>query len=411
GIVISEKHVAMHVIDDEETLILEEESRSKMSKKEKDPEAVKQNISHKPIDYEKLNRLNEDFGKCFTPQQELSAEQAFWLRIYNPTIESSFTSPVKVEVTSKVHKKAQWMKPTLYDGIVISEKHVAMHVIDDEETLILEEESRSKMSKKEKDPEAVKQNISHKPIDYEKLNRLNEDFGKYFGKRFIPQQELSTEQGFWFQMLNPSIDCFDASPVKVDVPSELPKLDLVPLDPMVKNNRESHIYYLRHTMEQDAILKEIVEQAKSLNPLDSASYSACMYVKLIQELLGVKPSTSASGSKPLGNTKNDRILRLQSSNEKNKVEVQSRQVKSSLNTKKSDSKNVYNKHVKHPVTGCPDCSLFYDSDLEVAFRKHTCFVCNLEGVDLLSGYRGTNLYYLSIGDMMAFLQFVSYQKP
>ncbi|GKF11175.1 hypothetical protein Tco_0049101, partial [Tanacetum coccineum] len=30
---------------------------------------------------------------------------------------------------------------------------------------------------------------------------------------------------------------------------------------------------------------------------------------------------------------------------------------------------------------------FYDSDLEVAFRKHTCFVRNLEGDDLLSGSR------------------------
>ncbi|GKD99922.1 retrovirus-related pol polyprotein from transposon TNT 1-94 [Tanacetum coccineum] len=44
---------------------------------------------------------------------------------------------------------------------------------------------------------------------------------------------------------------------------------------------------------------------------------------------------------------------------------------------------------------------FCDSDLEVAFRKHTCFVRNLEGVYLLSGSRGTNLYSLSIGDMMA----------
>ncbi|GKA99878.1 retrovirus-related pol polyprotein from transposon TNT 1-94 [Tanacetum coccineum] len=44
---------------------------------------------------------------------------------------------------------------------------------------------------------------------------------------------------------------------------------------------------------------------------------------------------------------------------------------------------------------------FCDSDLEVAFRKHTCFVRNLEGVDLLLGSRGTNLYSLSIGDMMA----------
>ncbi|GKC03679.1 retrovirus-related pol polyprotein from transposon TNT 1-94 [Tanacetum coccineum] len=44
---------------------------------------------------------------------------------------------------------------------------------------------------------------------------------------------------------------------------------------------------------------------------------------------------------------------------------------------------------------------FCDSDVEVAFKKQTCFVCNLDGVDLLSGSRGTNLYSLSIGYMMA----------
>nr|GFB80560.1 retrovirus-related Pol polyprotein from transposon TNT 1-94 [Tanacetum cinerariifolium] len=44
---------------------------------------------------------------------------------------------------------------------------------------------------------------------------------------------------------------------------------------------------------------------------------------------------------------------------------------------------------------------FCDSDLEVAFRQHTCFIRNLEGVDLLTGSRGNNLYTLSLGDMMA----------
>nr|GEW47454.1 retrovirus-related Pol polyprotein from transposon TNT 1-94 [Tanacetum cinerariifolium] len=43
---------------------------------------------------------------------------------------------------------------------------------------------------------------------------------------------------------------------------------------------------------------------------------------------------------------------------------------------------------------------FRDSDLEVVFRQHTCFICNLEGVDLLSGSRGNNLYTLSLGDMI-----------
>nr|GEU31688.1 retrovirus-related Pol polyprotein from transposon TNT 1-94 [Tanacetum cinerariifolium] len=43
---------------------------------------------------------------------------------------------------------------------------------------------------------------------------------------------------------------------------------------------------------------------------------------------------------------------------------------------------------------------FYDSDLEVAFRQHTCFICNLDGIDLLTGSRGNNLYTLSLQDMM-----------
>ncbi|GJR03143.1 hypothetical protein Tco_0526127 [Tanacetum coccineum] len=45
---------------------------------------------------------------------------------------------------------------------------------------------------------------------------------------------------------------------------------------------------------------------------------------------------------------------------------------------------------------------FCNSDFEVAFRKHTCFVRNLKGVDLVTGSRETNFYTFSIGDMMKF---------
>ncbi|GKA50506.1 retrovirus-related pol polyprotein from transposon TNT 1-94 [Tanacetum coccineum] len=43
---------------------------------------------------------------------------------------------------------------------------------------------------------------------------------------------------------------------------------------------------------------------------------------------------------------------------------------------------------------------FCDSDLEVAFRKHSCFVRNMDGVDLLKGCRGTNLYTISVDEML-----------
>ncbi|GKA91682.1 retrovirus-related pol polyprotein from transposon TNT 1-94, partial [Tanacetum coccineum] len=44
---------------------------------------------------------------------------------------------------------------------------------------------------------------------------------------------------------------------------------------------------------------------------------------------------------------------------------------------------------------------FCDGDLEVAFRSKTCYVRNLEGDDLLTGGRESNLYTISIFDMAA----------
>ncbi|GJT22259.1 retrovirus-related pol polyprotein from transposon TNT 1-94 [Tanacetum coccineum] len=42
---------------------------------------------------------------------------------------------------------------------------------------------------------------------------------------------------------------------------------------------------------------------------------------------------------------------------------------------------------------------FCDSDLEVAFRRNSCFVRNLDGVDLLKGNRSTNLYTINLHEM------------
>nr|GFB20522.1 integrase, catalytic region, zinc finger, CCHC-type, peptidase aspartic, catalytic [Tanacetum cinerariifolium] len=44
---------------------------------------------------------------------------------------------------------------------------------------------------------------------------------------------------------------------------------------------------------------------------------------------------------------------------------------------------------------------FCDSNLEVASCQHTCHIRNLQGIDLLTGSQGNNLYTLYLGDMMA----------
>ncbi|GJT61284.1 uncharacterized mitochondrial protein-like protein [Tanacetum coccineum] len=43
---------------------------------------------------------------------------------------------------------------------------------------------------------------------------------------------------------------------------------------------------------------------------------------------------------------------------------------------------------------------FCDADLKVAFWKNTCFIRNLEGIDLLLGSRDINLYIISLDDML-----------
>ncbi|GJZ38501.1 hypothetical protein Tco_0585064 [Tanacetum coccineum] len=106
------------------------------------------------------------------------------------------------------------------------------------------------MSEKAKDPEIIDKNISHKPIDYEKLNRLSEDFRE----RFTPQQEMYVEQAFWLRISNPT----------TIVPGMF-KLDLEPLAPRLLQNREMHIEYLKYAQEQADILRGIVEQAKAKN--------------------------------------------------------------------------------------------------------------------------------------------------
>nr|GEZ18710.1 putative ribonuclease H-like domain-containing protein [Tanacetum cinerariifolium] len=98
------------------------------------------------------------------------------------------------------------------------------------------------------------------------------------------------------------------------------KVDVAPLVPKLRKNRTAHTDYIRHTQEEAATLREIVESERLLSPLNTSLVYAWK---------------------------------------------------------------------------------FCDSDLEVAFRQHTCFIRKLNGVDLLTGSRGNNLYTLSIQYMMA----------
>ncbi|GJU73597.1 integrase, catalytic region, zinc finger, CCHC-type containing protein [Tanacetum coccineum] len=302
---------------------------------------------------------------------------------------------------------------------------------------------------------------------------------------------------------------------KVLAPGRYP-IDVEPIPPRLKKNREVHLHYIKRLKENVETLREIVEDAKSgprdkqnastnslrkkgvtfVEPCETSTHNTPPQVEH-QKInstnvpgipsTGVKGASAASRSKPRSNTKKDRTLpaksalkqveahsRMNKSNEKHKNRVD---LLLAISILKSSATKVWRfKQVKQvwkaigklfttighqwstalksdclpaeptgnycPVANNPACTnqptpiaywgsnvsqisifalfkcrvyyveglghnlfsvgQFCDSDLKVAFRQHTCFVRDLDGVDLIKGSRGTKLYTISVEDMMRF---------
>nr|GFA24525.1 hypothetical protein [Tanacetum cinerariifolium] len=99
-------------------------------------------------------------------------------------------------------------------------------------TLMLAEESRSKMIEKQNDPQMIDKKVITKPINYAILNQLSTDFEI----RFVPLTESSTEQAFWSQYSvqtdEPNLSVQTDEPnlsgtTIVEVLKELPKASMV----------------------------------------------------------------------------------------------------------------------------------------------------------------------------------------
>ncbi|GJU78778.1 hypothetical protein Tco_1275848 [Tanacetum coccineum] len=339
GIVMSDKHVVMPVIDDEETLILEEKNQSKMSEKAKHPEIIDKNISHKPIDYEKLNRLSKDFRKRFTPQQEMDTEQAFWLRISNPTSQPSDASPVKIEAPKELPKV-----------ILVNEslKKLKFHLarFDNVVKIRTTPDARTKAQLQDKDDmiKSMREKSKDKNVkyDYCEIETKNVDLENSVAKLISENERLCNEINHVKQVFKEQFDSIKRTRVHtkehsdslidklnlksaenenlkgqikdkvfmitslkndlrklkgkeiVNIAAQIPyastivpgmfKLDLEPLAPRLLQNRDVHIKYLKYDQEQVDILWEIVEQAKAKQPLDN-EFRSYLYMFEIHALM------------------------------------------------------------------------------------------------------------------------------
>ncbi|GKC87290.1 hypothetical protein Tco_1147939 [Tanacetum coccineum] len=302
--------------------------------------------------------------------EQLSNQVTNCNKVNNDNLIANETLSAKLERYKE--QKAQQIRPMLYDGNVIAKETNVISIVDSEETLMLKEESRSKMILKQtykqlydlikpsrvrakEQTESLVNQVNKKCVEISDLNAQLQEKVVVITTLKIDLRKLKGKE-----IADNAAQVTNAT----NVAPGLYKLNPIILAPKVKNNREAHEYYLNHNIEQAAILRELIQEllgylrdtchdihkpseklvAVTLNKKKTIRYADTVTSsgnipkvpnRPLLSYTGVNPSTSASGSNPSSNTKNDRIPN-------------------------SDSKNVCNELVKHPVKGA----------------KALCSVCN-----------------------------------
>nr|GEV05046.1 retrovirus-related Pol polyprotein from transposon TNT 1-94 [Tanacetum cinerariifolium] len=337
-----------------------------------------------------IDNLKQTLSKHFKEKESL--KQTFF---YDHTTKQAlgFQNPFSL-------KKAQQLELKLYDGSVI-QKTNAIVIRDSEETLMLAEESRSKMLLKQKGPMMSEKKVNTKPVDYNSVNSKEPNLSTRPTQVEVPKElpkvsmvntslkklkhhlasfdvvvkerttatAITEGKSFGHTALKDTLRKLKGKAIVDEVvilhhiDPELLKINVAPLAPKWRNNKTAHYDYLKHTQEETTTLREIVEHERSLNPLNTSLDYACdklmavtpmnktQKVRFIESVTssgnkpiktssslivvsnqpmlsstGVTLPTSASRSQPSGNTKKDKIQQTPSSAKKNKLEAYPRNV-------------------------------------------------------------------------------------
>ncbi|GKD74370.1 retrovirus-related pol polyprotein from transposon TNT 1-94, partial [Tanacetum coccineum] len=330
--------------------------------------------------------FGRNFGKRFIPQQELSAEQAFWLQTSHPNTDQSDISPVKIKaprelpkaslvntslkklkyhlsmfdtmVKKKItpddiiegewgfeHTKAVFLNEinpflkTLKDIFNVFDKNILNEIYKDQFDSIKMTRVRSKehydsliaqLNSKSVENTDLKGQIQEKVFV---ITSLKNDLQKLKGKEIVENAAQI--------------------PNATTIAPGMFKLDLDTLDPRIAKNSEPN-----HSWGSNAT--DVPSSSSLVNDKLSRLFSGTVRFgnDQIAKIIGY-------GDYQLGNVNISRVYCVEG--------------------------------LEHNLFSVGQ---FCDLDLEVAFQKNTFFIQNLDSVDLLSGSRDTNLYTISLDDML-----------
>nr|GEW01440.1 integrase, catalytic region, zinc finger, CCHC-type, peptidase aspartic, catalytic [Tanacetum cinerariifolium] len=371
---VTKNTCAIVIPDSKETLMLAEKSRSKMLLKQQDPMVLEKKVNTTLVDYAVLNQLSQDFEKRFVSQTELSAEQAFWsqnsMNYLDPSPSCRLT---KVEVPKELPKVSMCLKletelfnkkdfigKETYDKLFRSYTTLEKHCISLEVNTQLNQENFQ--------------------MDNSISNQSALSFSQYFELNELKAQ--SQEKDMVIRKVKERIKSLTGIMTEDKVKMDIEEIETINIE---LDHRVSKIIaknkHLKQTYKQlydsikptrvrskeqcDALLNQLHQKSVEISDLNLTNF--------VNKFLGTVK---------FGNDHVENIIGY--------GDYQIRNV--------TISRFYYVEGLGHNLFFVGQ---FCDLNIKVAFRQHTRFIRNLEGVDLLSRSRGNNLYTLSLGDIMA----------
>ncbi|GJR26091.1 hypothetical protein Tco_1102323 [Tanacetum coccineum] len=318
--IIKTNHVPAIVHNSEDTLEIAEITRKKMNDKMKNPECVQKKVKITPPDYSKENYL-----VTFTPHKQLTPEQIFW----SQDLIKMKAEALKTQATTSRPIKALTVYPlnthaTLVPRVLPTKSRVKINIFALIPLLLDFEKTCNKritptwLTEGERGFEKTKacyltevilffktlkehfEGIQKAPTkEIKEMKDIFEELEAEVDQNGVDRKRDEIEQkNLLIANDNLIADCLSKEVFYVAMNSELndhvkPKvlapgkyaIDVEPIPPHNRNNREVHLLYLKHLKESVETLREIVEEAKVERPLDSSLASACRYTKHSQELL------------------------------------------------------------------------------------------------------------------------------
>ncbi|GKD48812.1 retrovirus-related pol polyprotein from transposon TNT 1-94 [Tanacetum coccineum] len=290
--IIKTNHVPAIVHNLEDTLEIAEITRKKMNYKMKNPKCVQKKVKITPLDYSKENYL-----ATFTPQKQLTPEQIFWsqdlikmkaealkkqtttsrpikaLTVYPPNTPAMLVPRVlPIKTLTKEIKEMKDIFEELeaeVDQNVVNKKH---DEIEWKNLLIANDNLIADCLSKE-----VFYIATNSELTVSRFTKMHETHTIVQTRCLEFEAELSKiRDKLKYQNLKESFRN-NPSPLARDTPdfdSVLYAIDVEPIPPHNRNNREVHLHYLKHLKESVETLREIVEEAKVERPLDRSIISA-----------------------------------------------------------------------------------------------------------------------------------------